>query len=91
MKELQKQSAMWGVVALVLGIVSFVLILPTWPTRSKIEVTDSVLTATPGLNPWTEYFGHCVLRAGIVLLGTFGVAVLILFAEYFRHKFLSAW
>jgi len=37
MKELQKQSEIWGDVALVLGIVAFVLILPTWPARSKSE------------------------------------------------------
>src|SRR6516162_4228508 len=60
MKELQKQSVIWGVVALVLGIVSFVLILPPWPARSKIQVTHSVLTPTPEGNIWTEYFGQCV-------------------------------
>jgi hypothetical protein len=37
MKELQRQSLIWGDVAVVLGIVGFVLILPPWPVRSKIE------------------------------------------------------
>jgi hypothetical protein len=35
MKELQKQSETWGDVALVLGILALLLILLTWPARSK--------------------------------------------------------
>jgi hypothetical protein len=67
MKELQKQSEVWGDVALVLGIVTFVLILPTWPARSKSKATHGILTA-PG-NIWTEYFGQCIFRTGIILFG----------------------
>jgi len=90
MKELQKESVIWGDVALVLGIVGFVLILPPWPARSKIEVTDSILTATPDGNIWMEYFVQCFFRAGIILVGTFGLAVMIPLAANFLHKYLSS-
>jgi hypothetical protein len=91
MKELQRQSLIWGDVAVVLGIVGFVLILPPWPVRSKIESGHRILTATSEGNIWWEYFGQCVFRAGIILFGTFGLAVMIPFAATFLHKFLSAW
>ena len=90
MKELQKESAIWGVVALVLGTVAFVLILPPWPARFKIEATNGILTATPAGNIWREYFDQCVFRAGIILFGTFGLAVMIPFAANFLHKFLKS-
>lgn len=70
MKELQEQSRNRGIVALALGIVAFVLILPHWPARSKIEATHETLTASPEGNIWIEYLGQCVLRAGIILFGT---------------------
>jgi hypothetical protein len=74
-------------VAVVFGIVSLVLILPPWPAQSK-EVTHGVLTTTLEGNIWTEYFGQCVFRAGMILFGTFGLAVMIAFAANFLHKFL---
>jgi len=89
MKELQKHSVIWGDVALVLGIVGFLLILPPWPVRPKIEVTHGILTATPEGNIWTEYFGQCIFRAGITLFGIFGLAVVIPFAADFLHTLLS--
>ena len=90
MKELQKRSVIWGDVALVLGIVAFALTLPTWPARSKIEAAHGILSATPEENIWTEYFVQCVFRAGIILFGTFGLAVMIPFAANFLHKFLKS-
>jgi hypothetical protein len=72
MKELQKQSGNWGIVALAFGIVAFVLILPHWPARSKTEATRGILTASPEGNPWIGYAGQCALRVGIILFGTFG-------------------
>ena len=42
MKELQKQSEIWGYVALVLGIETFELVLPPWPARSKFEATHGI-------------------------------------------------
>ena len=42
MKELQKQSVIWGDVALAFGIAAFALILPAWPARSKIEATHQM-------------------------------------------------
>ena len=79
--SLLKQSENWGVVAPAFGIVASLLTLPPWPVRSKIEATPCVLTAIPEGNIWIEYFGQCVFRAGIVLFGTFGLAVMIPFAE----------
>jgi ABC-type polysaccharide transport system permease subunit len=89
MKELQKQSEIWGDVALVLGIVAFVLILPTWPARSKSEATHGILTATPEQNIWIEYFLQCVFRAGIILFGAFILAVMVPIAANFLHTLLS--
>jgi ABC-type polysaccharide transport system permease subunit len=90
MKELQKRSVVWGDLALGLGIVAFALILPTWPARSKLEATHRILSATPEENIWTEYFVQCVCRAGIILFGTFGLAVMIPFAANVLHKFLNS-
>jgi hypothetical protein len=90
MKELQKRSVIWGDVALMLGIVAFALILPTWPARSKIEATQGILSATPERNIWTEYFVQCALRAGIIFFGTFALAVMIPFGANFLHKFLNS-
>lgn len=91
MKELQKESVIWGVLALVLGILAFVLVLPPWPARSNIEATHHALTATPAGNTWRDYFGQCVFRAGVILFGTFGLAITIPFAANFLHKFLNSW
>lgn len=77
MKELQKQSAIWGIVALAFGIAAFVLILPRWTARSIIETTHDTLTASPEGNIWIGYFGQCVLRAGVILFGAFGFAIMI--------------
>jgi hypothetical protein len=90
MKDLQKQSGNWGIVALAFGIVAFVLILPQWPSRSEIEATRGILTASPESNIWIGYFGQCLLRAGIMLFGTFGLAVIIPIAAYFLHRFLNS-
>ena len=49
-RELQKQSEICGDVALVLGIVAFVLVLSAWPARSTSEATHGILTATPKEN-----------------------------------------
>jgi ABC-type polysaccharide transport system permease subunit len=89
MKELQKQSVIWRDVALMFGILAFALILPTWPTRTKSEVTHGILSATPEENIWGEYFVQCVFRAGIILFATFGLAVMIPFAANLLHKFLN--
>jgi len=89
MKELEKQSELWGDVALVLGIVAFVLILPTWPARSKSEATHGILTATPEENIWIEYFLQCVFRAGIILFGAFILGVMVPIAANFLHTLLS--
>ena len=86
--SLLKQSENWGVVAPAFGIVASLLTLPPLPVRSKIEATPCVLTAIPEGNIWIEYFGQCVFRAGIVLFGTFGLAVMIPFAANFLHNFL---
>ena len=91
MKELQKQSGNWGVVAIAFGIVAFVLILPRWPARSRIETTHGILTASPEGNIWTGYFGQCAFCAGIILFGIFGLAVMIPFAANFLHRFLNSW
>ena len=89
MKELQKQSEIWGDVALVLGIATFVLILPTWPARSKGEATHCILAALPEGNIWTEYFLQCVFRARIILFGAFALAVMVPIAANFLHTLLS--
>jgi len=91
MKELQKQSEIWGDVALVLGMVTFLLMLPTWPARSKSKATHGILTAPPEGNIWGEYFGQCIFRTGITIFGIFGLAVVIPFVANFLHKFLNAW
>ena len=76
MKELQKRSANWGVAALALGIVAFILTLPHWPVKSKNETTLDALTASAEANIWIGYFGQCALRAGVILFVTFALAVL---------------
>lgn len=91
-KELQKQSGIWGIVALAFGIVAFVLILPHYPAQLGPESkrTRGIITASPDGNPWIGYAGQCVLRVGIILFGTFGLAVMIPLAAYFLHRFLNS-
>jgi len=84
-----QRQGIWGDLALVLGIVAFVLILPTWPARSKSEATHGILTATPEENIWIEYFLQCIFRAGIILFGAFVLAVMVPIAANFLHILLS--
>jgi hypothetical protein len=77
MKELQNQSEKWGIAAVILGIVAIPLILPDWPVEGKGDAGRTTITAGPGPNPWIDYLGRCAVRAGIFLVLTFGLAVLI--------------
>jgi len=85
MKELQSQSEKWGIAAVILGIVAMPLILPDWPVEAKGDAGRTTITAGPGPNPWIDYLARCAVRAGIFLVLTFGLAVLIpLAANLFR-------
>jgi hypothetical protein len=77
MKELQSQSEKWGIAAVILGIVALPLILPRWPVEEKGDTGRTTITAGPAPNPWIDYLGRCVVRVGIFLFLTLGLAVLI--------------
>lgn len=85
MKELQDQSLHWGITALSLGILTLALVLPRWPVRAEAKTIHPPLTASAEGNVWVEYLGRCIFRAGIIVLATFGLAILIpLTANLFR-------
>jgi len=79
MRELQDDSLKWGIVALVLGILALALVLPRWPKKELALPKNSPITlSSSGRNARTEeYLGRCVLHAGLCLLGTLGLAILI--------------
>ena len=83
-----QRQGIWGDLALVLGIVAFVLILPTWPARSKSEATHGI-ESNSRENIWIEYFLQCIFRAGIILFGAFVLAVMVPIAANFLHILLS--
>ena len=77
MRELQNESRNWGIVALVLEIVALALVLPRWPKKELALPKNSPITLSSGRNARTEYLGRGILRAGLCLLGTLGLAILI--------------
>ena len=85
MKELQDQSLDWGITALILGILALALVLPCWPVRAEAKAIHPPMTASAEGNVWMEYLGRCIFRARIIVLATFGLAILIpLTANLFR-------
>jgi len=90
MKELLNESRNWGIVALVLEIAALALVLPLWPKEELALTKNSFLTLSTERNVWTEYLGRCILHAGLCLLGTLGLAILIpLIANSFRAILLG--
>jgi hypothetical protein len=77
MRELHNESRNWGIVALVLELAALALVLPSWPKEELALTKNSLLTLSTGRNVRTEYLGRCVLNAGLCLLGTPGLAILI--------------
>ena len=77
MRELQKESRNWGIVALVLEIVALALVLPRWPKKELALPKNSPITLSSRRNARTEYLGLGILHAGLCLLGTLGLAILI--------------
>lgn len=77
MRELQNESRNWGIVALVLEIAALALVLPRWPKEELALTKNSTLAFSTGWNAPTEYLGRCILHAGLCLLGTLGLAILI--------------
>jgi hypothetical protein len=84
MKELQNESRNWGIVVVVLESTALALVLPRWPKEEIALTRSSPLTLSSERNVWTEYLGQCILHAGLCLLGTVGLAILIpLIANFF--------
>jgi hypothetical protein len=77
MRELQNESRNWGIVALVLEIVALALVLPPWPKKELALPNHSPITLSGERNARTEYLGRGILNAGLCLLGTLGLAILI--------------
>ena len=89
MKELLNESRNWGIVALVLEIAALALVLPLRPKEELALTKNSFLISTER-NVWTEYLGRCILHAGLCLLGTLGLAILIpLIGNSFRAILLG--
>jgi hypothetical protein len=85
MKELQSQSEKWYIAAVILGIVGLALMLPHWPVEAKGDTGRTTITTSAVPSPWIDYLRRCVVHAGIFLLLTFGLAILIpLAANLFR-------
>jgi hypothetical protein len=60
------------------------LVLPRWPKVEIALTKSSPLILSSERNVWTEYLGRCILRAGLCLFGTVGLAILIpLIATFF--------
>ena len=81
MKELQDQSLHWGIIALILGILALALVLPRWPVRAEVRTVHAPLTTSAEGNVWMEYLGRCILHTGILVLATFGLAILLAVAH----------
>jgi hypothetical protein len=77
MRELQNESRNWGIVALVLEIVALALVLPRWPKKELALPKNFPITLSSERNARTEYLGLGILSAGLCLLGTLGLAILI--------------
>jgi hypothetical protein len=77
MKELQNESQNWGIGVIVLESAAVALVLPRWPKEEIALTKGSPLTFSSERNVWSEYLGRCTLRAGLCLLGTVGLAILI--------------
>jgi len=77
MKELQNESRNWGIAGVVLESAALALALPRWPKEEIALTRSSPLSLSSERNVWTEYLGRCILYAGLCLLGTVGLAILI--------------
>jgi hypothetical protein len=77
MTKLQNESRNWGIVALVLELAALALVLPRWPREEQALTKNSPLTLLAERNRRRVFLGQCIFRAGLCILGTLVLAVLI--------------
>jgi hypothetical protein len=79
MNELLNESRNWGIIAVILGAVALVLVLPRWPKREGRPTTSASLALVSERSAWTDFLLSCTVRAGLCLLGIVALAILIPF------------
>ena len=82
MRELQRESRTWGIVALTLEFASLALLVPRWPKETQALMDNPLLTYAVSPNARTEYLRRCVLHIGLCFLGTLVAAILIPLIAY---------
>ncbi|MGB8476714.1 MAG: hypothetical protein WCE61_21745 [Candidatus Acidiferrum sp.] len=84
MKELQAESRIWGIAALIIESLALALALPHWPKQKPEPQKNSDLSLATERNLSREYIMRCVFHSGLCVLGTVVFAILVpLIANFF--------